>query len=655
MRDGGELARTSGRGPGRRRQPAARRRGAPTRRSEPGARGRRAPAWSLTAALRRSRSSRRLTWLLAAYLAVAALIGGRLVMVQVVAAEEYRELGERQTQREVTQPADRGRLYDRSGTPLALTEPAAAVYADPKAVEQAEADPGDVAVALAGHLDREPAALRERLERDAGFVYLARQLPHETGEAVRAERLPGVGVLEEPTRRYPGGSLASAVLGYVGVDHAGLSGLELQHDEALSGEPGTLLIERAPGGVAIGAAPREGRPAVPGDDLVLTLDRRVQVAAEQALEDARASYDAAAASAVVLDARTGEVLGMATAPGFDPARIGAVPPEQRRNRPVTDAFEPGSVAKVVPVAAAVDAGLAEPDEELHLPPEITVGGKAFDDPTREETATATLAEVVARSSNVGTIKVARRLGAERLHGAYERFGFGGPTGIDFPGDSSGSLPPLESWWATSLPTIALGQGVSASLLHLAVMMQTVAGGGERIEPTLVRGEVGPSGELRPAPSPDRRRVVSREAASAVTAMLTGVVERGTGRLAGIEGYDVAGKTGTAQKPHPDRRGYQEGAHFATFAGFAPADDPEVVVAVVLDEPDPIWAGETAAPVFAEITAEALRARRVPPRSQRTGPAGQPAAGSGEPVADPAADGSPAAREEADWGDGEAGP
>lgn len=563
-----------------------------------------------------------MTWLLAAYLAVTALIGGRLLVVQVLAAEDYRELAEQQTHREITVPADRGRLYDRAGTPLALTETAAAVYADPSAIKQAETEPATIAAALARHLDADAGSLREQLTGDASFVYLQRQLPHDVGEAIRAERLTGVGVLEEPTRRYPSGSLAAAVLGYVGIDNQGLAGLELQHNDALAGRAGTFRVERAPGGVPISPAPRKGQPPVPGDDLMLTLDRRVQLAAEQALERGLEAHDATAGSAVVLDARTAEVLGMATVPGFDPEHIGAVEPAQRRNRPVTDAFEPGSAAKAVTVAAALEADVVSPDDELFLPAEIETGGKTFRDPGRQEDTTATFADAIAQSSNVATIRVAQKLGAQRLHDAYERFGFGQPTGLGFPGETSGSLPPVDEWWATSLPTIALGQGTSASLLQLAGMMQTLANDGQRRAPTLLRGEVDSHGELHPTPASEAQRVVSPETAAVATEVLTGVVADGTGRQANVDGYRVAGKTGTAQKPHPDRRGYQQDSYLATFAGFAPADDPDIAVAVVLDDPDPMWASQTAAPVFGDIVEETLRVRRVPPRGD-TGPPTSP--------------------------------
>lgn len=576
-------------------------------------------AGGLCRALRRARSGRRLTGLLLVYLLVTALIGGRLAVVQVVAADTYRALGERQTQREVTLPAERGRLYDRAGDPLALSEEAAAVYADPAAIAGADTDVGAIATALAGHLDATPEAIREQLTADGRFVYLDRQLPYEVGEAVRAEQLPGVGVLSEPRRRYPAGSLAVRVLGHAGIDQQGLSGLELAHDDALTGEAGTLRVERAPGGVPITAAPRQVDPAEPGADLVLTLDRRVQLAAEQALTDALERYTAESASAVVLDAESAEILAMATAPTFEPSEFGEVDMATRRNRPVTDAFEPGSVAKVATVAAAIEEGVVDVDDRVHLPAAVEVGGKTFRDPHRTEATTATFADMVAGSSNVGTIEVAQRLGAPRLHEAFQRFGFGQQLDVGFPGETSGHLPPADEWWATSLPTIAIGQGVSASLVQLASMLQAVANDGRLVPPTFVRGHVDPAGRMQSAEPRSGREVVSAETAATVTDLLTGVVTDGTAQRAAVDGYAVAGKTGTAQKPLPDQRGYQDDAYLATFVGFAPADDPDVVVAVVLDDPEPMWGGETAAPVFAEIAEEALRARRVPPQPDPPGP------------------------------------
>lgn len=566
----------------------------------------------LSRAQRRARPSRRLQVVAACYLLLVLLIAGRLVTVQVVAADTYRALGERQTVREVTLQAGRGALYDRAGSPLAITQSAAAVYGDPALLAEADVDPTEVASELAPLIDRDPQELAARLSDDRGFVYLARQLPNEAGEAVRDAALPGVGVLEEPSRRYPGGSLAASVLGFAGIDDRGLSGLELAYDDVLAGEPGSLRMEQTHSGLPISTAPRQVREPVAGADLLLTLDRRVQDAAEAQLATALEDYDAGAGAAVVLDADTAEVLAMASAPGFDQSEIGSVDPDERRNRAVTDAFEPGSVAKVITAAAAIEHGVVDADEELRLPPAIQVGGKRFRDPHRGETTELSFAEVIARSSNVGTISVAQQLGSERLHDAFADFGYGRPTGLGFPGETSGALLPVDEWWNTSLPTIAIGQGVSGSLLHMASSLQTIAGGGERVEPTLVRARTGPDGSQQPVDPAPRHRVVSPETAATMTELLVGVVDDGTGGNAAVEGYQVAGKTGTAQKAAADRRGYEPGSYTATFAGFAPADDPELVVAVMLEDPEPIWGGQTAAPTFAAIMSEALAARRVAP-------------------------------------------
>lgn len=582
----------------------ARRRPPPRRRPA----RRRTPA----SAVARSRSRVRLAAFLLAYLAVTALIGWRLVDIQVVSAEEYRSLGERQAQRELALPASRGRLYDRSGEPLAMSVAAATVYANPRALADGDVEPATVAADLAPLLAVETDDLAERLSRDAAFVYLARQLPRRVGEEVRELDLPGVGVLEEPRRAYPSLGLAAQVVGFAGIDNTGLAGLELQYDDLLSGEPGRLRLETAPGGLTISGTPREVEPAVAGTDLVLSLDRQVQWATEEALLAAVERYDALGASAVVLDAASGEVLAMASVPRFDPERIGESDDYTRRNRVVTDVFEPGSVNKVVTAAAALEEGIVAPSTRMTVPDHYTIGGKRFREAQPHPTRDWTFADVIAQSSNVGTIMVAEQVGEQRLYDQLRAFGYGSRSGLGFPGETRGLLPPVEGWWDTSLPTIAIGQGVSATLLQVVGVFQVVASGGEWIEPTLVRGTVGPDGRLESTAEPERRRVVSPATAGALAGMLAGAVADGTGARAGVPGYEVAGKTGTAQKASATTRGYEEDAHIATFAGFAPADAPRLVAAVMIDEPTPSWGSQTAAPTFAEIMDFALGHERVVP-------------------------------------------
>ena len=569
----------------------------------------------MAAAVRRSKSGRRLGVFLIGYLVLTAAIGWRLVTVQVVSADEYRALAEQQVQREVAVPARRGKIYDREGETLALSLPATSVYADPRAIAAAELDPTFIAADLEPLLDRSMGELMDALTRDTGFVYLGRQLPRAVGDQIRSMRLPGVGVLEEPQRRYPAGGLAAQVVGFAGLDGEGLAGVELWHDELLAGIPGALRQERAPGGVAISAAPQQVQPPVPGEDVVLTIDRAIQHNAERVLAEALDTRDAVGGSAVVADIGTGEILAMASAPSFQPD-ADDVDSYTRRNRAVTDVFEPGSVNKAITLAAAVEEGVVDADETVHVPEAVSVGGKRFTDATPQSARNLSVTEIMAESSNVGTIRIADELGDDRLRHYLEQFGLGQPTGLGFPGESGGIVPSPDAWYATTRPTVAIGQGVSASLLQVAGVFQTIASEGERVEPRLVRGTVDAQGRLEETGDPERHRVVSADTAAQISSMLTAVVEDGTGANAAVPGYRVAGKTGTAQKPSTTSRGYEPGAYIATFAGFAPADDPEIVVAVMIDEPqDEYYGGEVAAPVFAELMEFTLGHRRVPPTEE----------------------------------------
>lgn len=558
--------------------------------------------------------------MLVVWVLVTAAVATKLVVVQVVDAEGYRDQAAAQTHRQIVLPAERGMLTDRDLNPLAISLAAATVYVNPVDLRESGADLGDTVERLAEVLDLEPERVRGVLTSEAAFAYLARQVPREVGEEVSDLQVPGVGVIAEPVRDYPGGDLAAPVLGVAGIDHVGLSGLEGQHHDALAGEAGRVWMERAPGGVEITAAARILEPTVPGADLVLTLDRGIQAETEDALRDVVAEQRADGAAAVVLDPHTGEVLAMASI-GAD-GRPG-------RNVAVTDTYEPGSVDKVITVSAALEEGLVDVDDSVYVPTSVEVGGAVFREAHGGDEV-LTIGDVMTRSSNVGTIGIAQRLGEDRLQQWVERFGYGRPTGLGFPGEASGLVADVEDWSATSLPTIAIGYGVSATLLQVANVLATVANGGERVQPSLVRGEL-VDGELRgTAPAP-RERVVSERTADAMARMLTGVVEseEGTGALAAVPGYPVAGKTGTARQPSTTSRGYEEGAYIATFAGFAPADDPALVVAVMVDHPrEQIFGGTVAAPVFSRITSFALASQRVPPTSDR-------GADSAEPVPSPA--------------------
>jgi cell division protein FtsI (penicillin-binding protein 3) len=418
-------------------------------------------------------------------------------------------------------------------------------------------------------------------------------------------------VLDEPRRAYPAGSLAAQIVGFAGTDHKGLSGLERQYDTLLAGRSGRMVEQRAPQGLAISSAPRVGEPAVAGTDLVLTIDREIQATTERLLAEAVKRHKAEGATAVVLDVETGEILAMAGVPNYEPAHIGDASSYARRNRPVTDAYEPGSVLKLVTASAALEEGVVRPKQKMDIGSSVTVGGKTFSDDHSLERGT--LGDIIRDSSNIGTIKLAREVGPERLHAYLQRFGFGHATSLAFPGETDGMLADPSDWSGTSLPTIAIGQGVSASLLQVAQLYATVARGGVYRDPVLVRGSVGSDGQLESAAEPGTRRVLSQDTARTLSRMLIDVVDNGTGTNAAIDGYRVAGKTGTAQKVSEDRPGYEPGAYVGTFVGFAPAERPEVVVAIAVDEPRKgYYGGSTAAPVFNELLRFTLGHRRIPP-------------------------------------------
>jgi cell division protein FtsI (penicillin-binding protein 3) len=566
---------------------------------------------------------RRIRWLLLIYGLLFMVTFGGLVNIQIINAPDYADRSVRQRARTVELVATRGRVYDREGDVLATSVQSATIYADPRAYRPTETPAGTpvppaasaaaVAAELAPLVGLDVATLTERLERDAHFVYVARQLDWEVGQQIRELDLPGIGFLTEPRRVYPAGGLAGQVVGFTGIDGEGLQGLESQYDQILRGRPGMLAFEQAPGGLGIASGARELVPPDPGTDLVLTLDREIQHAAERAAADAVAEFNAVGASVVVLEVGTGEMLAMASAPTYDPNRRTESDHANWRNRAVTDIFEPGSTQKALTVAAAIEEGLITGSTSMTVENGIRVGGKTFTDAYSHPTETWTVSEIMERSSNVGTIKIAQKLGAERLDEYLRDFGYGRPTGVGFPGEGGGLLMPTADWWATSLPTIAIGQGVAVTLVQLANSYATLANDGVAVQPRIVRGTVGDDGRLTPAAAPTVREVISADAALQVRQMLEAAVvgEHGTGARAAVPGYSVAGKTGTARKPNEGARGYSS-EYIATFVGFAPVDNPQLVVAVMVDEPRPFYGGLVAAPVFSEVMQAALTARRILP-------------------------------------------
>jgi cell division protein FtsI (penicillin-binding protein 3) len=531
---------------------------------------------------------------------------GRLVQLQVVKASTFTDLGAKQRIRRIELPAKRGTIFDRNGVPLAMSIDARALYANPHAI----ADAGAVAKTIAAILGIEPAVVQERLTRDAPFVYVARKLDVAVADRVMALHLPGLGTLEETKRVYPSGVLASQVIGVVGTDNVGLSGLEAGWDKVLRGVPGEEVLEQDPRGRPIPNGVSRTRPPVRGQDLVLSIDRDIQFAAEQALARAIQKTGSTNGTALVLDPATGDILAMANWPALDPVSFSSASPDLLRNRAVQDAYEPGSVNKVITAAAAIEEGIADPAEILSIPNSLRVANKSFHDFESHSTWHITYAEALARSSNIGTIEVAQRVGKSRLYRMLRRFGLGQKTGVGFPGESTGLLLDLPDWYSTSIGTIPIGQGIAVTPLQISRVYATIANDGVSLQPRLVRS-IAPGTRSDTKTTPDAQRVISSATAAQLRAMLVGVVEEGTGRNARVPGYLIGGKTGTARKPLLGARGYSRDV-VTTFVGMVPANAPRFVTAVVLDGPATHMSAVTAAPAFKDIVEFVLRRLNIPP-------------------------------------------
>lgn len=555
-----------------------------------------------------------------AIVAFAALLV-RVAVLQVADHAALRAYGQSQRVDVLTMPATRGALLDRNGAALALSLPQETVWADPTLVT----DPAGAAQELAPLLWMTPAEVEAKLSHPGEFVYLARQLSDERADAVRQvvedAGIQGIFFQAEQARFTPDAELARGVLGRVGVDDVGLSGLEGQYDEVLSGVPGQIRVERGADGETIPGGEQEVTEPDQGDDLVLTLDRSLQHAAERALANQVEATGAQGGIAIVSDPRTGDVLAMANVVrAEDGPQAGRAVPSSN-NAAVTAVFEPGSVNKVITMAAALEEGLVEPATMVTVPDRIQVSDHEFTDHDPHPTETWSVTDVLAQSSNVGTIQLAQQLGSERLDRYLRAFGFGEVTGLGFPNEVPGLMLDLDQWSGTSIGSIPLGQGISVTALQMLTAYNAIANDGVLVQPRLVSGTVQADGSHQDAPAPDQRRVISEQTAVELQRMLAEAVRSGTGAEAGIASYEVAGKTGTARKPQPEG-GYEDAAgrfhYISSFAGFVPAQDPSLSLIVVIDEPtSSIYGGDVAAPVFAQIAQEALRRLQIPP------PAGVP--------------------------------
>ena len=552
--------------------------------------------------------NRRIRLFLAALVVAFGVLLLRAAWLQSVRAESLSRLARTQHREEIAIPAARGTIFDRSGVQLALGEQATTVYANPHQIVNVRA----AAAAAARGLGIDEGALAAKLaDRSHGFVYVARQADARAAKILQRQKIPGFGFYPEERRTYPLGSVAAQVLGYVGVDDTGLAGLEVELDRELSGTPGQETVVTDPAGRAIDVV--STRPEVEGRDVYLTLDQTIQANAEAVLRDTVRKWGAKSATAIVLDPRTGSILAMAVQPGYDANAFPQAARDLQRNRAVTDTYEPGSTFKLITVGAALTEGLVAPSTRFVLPYSIHVADRVVHDAEPRGTVDYSVAQILAHSSNVGAITLARLLGKDRLASWISRFGFGRKTGIDFPGESQGIVLPKDEWSGSTIGNVPIGQGIAVTPVQMAAAYAAIANHGVWSRPHLV-DHVDGGGR----PSLHRRRLVSRAVAGELMTMLRDVVAEGTGTYAAIPGYQVAGKTGTAQKPDP-HGGYSSDKYVASFVGIVPASRPRLVVLVAVDEPHgAIWGGVVAAPAFQQIARFDLQYLEVPPDAPATG-------------------------------------
>ena len=555
-----------------------------------------------------SKDAQKRIYILAAFFLLwAVVICGRLVQLQVFDYGQLEQHALRQQQRTIEVAPRRGIIFDRSGHDLAMSIGVDSIFAVPSEIP----DPTTAATLLAHILKLDPAELRARFHASRTFCWVARKVDADASERVQALNLRGIYFQKESKRFYPKRELAAQVLGYVGMDDEGLSGIEREFDDQLRGQPGRMLINVDARKRWFGRVERQPEP---GENVVLTIDQAIQYIAERELEKAVRENGAAAGTVIVENPHTGEILALANRPTFNPNLSKKIRPQELNNRAISDIYEPGSTFKLVTLSAALDQHLTNPNELVDCQMgSIVVAGRRIHDWHRF--GVMSVANVLAHSSDVGTIKVGLRLGDERLYQYIRAYGFGSQTGIDLPGETRGMTKPVSRWSKVSIGAISMGQEIGVSPIQLASMVSSIANDGIWTTPRIVAGTIEP----RSTPQTvvfhpgDQHRVISRLTAAEMKQMMEGVVLRGTGRKALLEGYTTAGKTGTAQKVDPVTHTYSHTKYVTSFAGFAPVNNPAVVVVVILDSPVTHGheGGIVAAPLFQTIAQQVLEYLHVP--------------------------------------------
>ena len=541
---------------------------------------------------------RRIGLIFALFLLLLGAATARAAWIGTAGSGDLKARAATQQVEELTVSARRGTISDRNGVELAVSEDSVTVFGNPLQIK----DPAGVAARLAPIVDRDEQELTELLaDRSTGFVYLARKIPPAAGEQVEKLEIEGLGTVAEPRRTYPQGELAGQLIGAVGVENEGLTGIEQQYEDSLHGDDGQRKIVRDALGEPVSIVDTDS--STPGEDIQLTIDAALQERVEAVMGEVADTFAPKGATAVVMDPRNGELLSLANWPRVDPNKIGEADESAIQNRAVTSAFEPGSTFKAFTVAGALEDGLITPETRMDLPPELQVADRTIGEAHARGYVNLSVGEILAQSSNVGSVMIGQKLGPKRFDKWVRNFGFGSLSGVDLPGESPGIVLRPREYSGSSIGNLPIGQGIAVTPLQMAAGYSAIANGGVMHQPTVVKGE-----------DDEGHRIVSKRTAEQVATMLEGVLAAGgTAEEASVPGYVLAGKTGTAEKIDPDTGAYSETKFFSSFIGFAPAKNPRLMVAVMVDEPSGMYyGGEVAAPAFEKIMEFALPYLRIPP-------------------------------------------
>ncbi|HPG71284.1 MAG TPA: penicillin-binding protein [Syntrophales bacterium] len=550
----------------------------------------------------------RIATMLALFLALFCALVFRAFHLQIMTGKTYKTLAEKQHRKTLQLYPERGIIYDRNGEKLAASILADSVFADPSKIDNAD----EAAAQLAAVTGQPRKAIAQQISRSKNFCWVARMITPAQSEQIRNLKMEGIYLIQEPKRFYPNRELAGQLIGFVGMDSNGLEGLEMRYDGYLRGEPEKILWGRDARGKKLYMPER----SVTGKkdeqlSLVLTLDSRIQHAVESNLKEAVLRTRARGGFIIVMDPRTGEILAMANNPVFNPNAYASAAADNKRNKAITDCFDPGSTFKPFLVAAAIEEGVVKESDRFYCENgAYRVANATFHEANRKRHGVLTVREILKYSSNIGSVKISEKLGREKFHGYIRNFGFGQKTNIELPGEIAGLLRPWQNWTQVDTSTVAFGQGVSVTAIQLVSALSAIANGGLLMQPHIVKKFVDSSGETvrEFAPTPVRR-VISAETARRMTAMLTNVVgeQGGTGKNAALVNVDVAGKTGTAQKFDFAHKRFSSERVRTSFMGFFPSENPRFVMLVSIDEPQlHKWGGEAAAPVFRSISQQLIR-------------------------------------------------